>query len=129
MATFANKRKAPEKPVWVHDHRRVINGEPFTTHGWTDAQKARHLGVVIPEPVHEREFFPEPQDVFPAGMFERRSVQVDGQWEAYWFDVRYAERANMPEFKRKPDAEADARDSRDIRARVSPNAAQRKDLA
>lgn len=103
MATFKGRSsEKPDKPEWECDHGRIIRGEPYTTRGWSDAQKARHLNVVIPEPVHEREFFPEQKDVYPSGLFERRAVLVDGAWQFYWFDIRYAERMGMAEFRRKP---------------------------
>lgn len=128
MATFKNKRsKADSKPEWIHDHRRVIDGDPFTTAGWDEAQLRRHSGVVIPQPVSANEFFPDQKDVHPTGMFERRSVQMaNGQYESFWFDIRYTERANMKEFKRKPDAEQDGRDNAAIRATFQR---ERKDLA
>lgn len=115
MAGFKSSRRTEksDKPEWVIDYQRVLEGRPFTTAGMTDEEVERHTKPV-PSPVKCGQRHPDGTvrrpdhcDVYPQGPWCQVSI-VDTTSATpvlglFWAHVDWSARCNMPQFRRKLD--------------------------
>jgi hypothetical protein len=49
------KKDKQTAPQWQPDFQRILDGDPYTIEGMSEAEIARHKGVRCPEPVRVRQ--------------------------------------------------------------------------